>query len=162
MAIRDSQWRIPDDKIADSFRYIKRVLEAQNGTIFVEWSRPVLEEVSPNVARSLLKKYSACKDGFKASKIAGLYTFWIAKLKPGFTIITDFRAINEFAGLQTGIAYIYERTGVEIHLEKEELLEIVNTLRYHTSSPHTLMHIFELWIERERMRHGGAAAQAGS
>lgn len=153
MSSPDSQWVIPNENIANSFRYIKKTLQENDPTIFVDWSRPVLEEVTPNVARSLLKKYSGCKDGFMASKIAGLYAFWIAKLKPAFTIITNFRAINEYAGIITGQAYIYERLGIEIKLEKDELLEIVNTLRYHTSSPHTLMHIFKLWTEREKFRH---------
>lgn len=152
MSIQDSQWMIPNEKIADSFRYIKLTLEADYPAIFVDWSRPVLEEVTPNVARSLLKKYSGCKEGFKAAKIAGLYAFWIAKLKPGFSIITNFRAINEYAGVMTGQAYIYERLGVSIQLDRDELLEIVNTLRYHTSSPHAMMHIFNLWIERERLK----------
>lgn len=104
------------------------------------------------MVRSLLKKYSGCKDGFMASKIAGLYAFWIAKLKPGFTIITNYRAINEYAGILTGQAYIYERLGISIKLDRYELLEIVTTLRYHTSSPHTMMHIFKLWSEREKLK----------
>lgn len=147
-----SKWLIDEDHIAYTFKETKTILEAYNKTIFVDWIRPVLEEVNANVTRSLLRKFSACDDGFKAAKIAGIYAFWIAKLKPMFTIITNFRTLNEYVGLMVGIAYVKERLGIDIKLEREELLEMCDTLRYHTSSPHTMIHIFTLWIERQKLK----------
>lgn len=156
-----SQWIIPDDKIAAVFSSMKSILESRDKTIFFDWTRSTLEEVTPNVRRSLAHKYNGCEEGYRASKIAGLYAFWIAKLKPAFSIIANFRALNEYAGLQTGIAYIKERLNIDIKLDRDELLEICETLRYHTSSPHTMMHIFALWVEREKLRNALAQARHG-
>lgn len=149
-----SNWLIDTRKIEINFRDIKNILEKRDNTIFVSWTQAALDEVNANAERSLLKKFSACEDGFMSAKVAGIYAFWIAKLKPMFTIITNFTAINEYAGIATGIGYIWERIGVRIRLERNEIVDICETLRYHTSSPHAMMHIFSLWIERENLRTG--------
>ena len=90
------QWLIPDHKIESVFLKMKSILENRDKTIFVDWSRATLEEVTPNVLRSLSCKYNGCETGYRASKIAGLYAFWIAKLKPVFSIITNYRFLNEY------------------------------------------------------------------
>jgi hypothetical protein len=145
-------WTLPDSYLEKIFRKHKKFLESQNKNIFFDWSRPVLSEVSPNVARSLHKKFSACEDGYSAAKIAALYTFWIARLKPGFGIMSTHIVVNEYLGLAIGFAIIRERIGIDIILSPDELLDMFDTLRYHTTSPHMLMHMYGMWIEREKLR----------
>lgn len=147
-----AEWAIPDDGMEKIFRRTKYQLQQQNQKIFFDWSRPALSEITPNVARTLERKFQACEPGYSATKIAALYAFWIAKLKPGFGIMTNHLVINEYLALAVGFAIIRERIGIDIHLSQGELLGICETLRYHTSSPHTMMHIFNGWVEREKLR----------
>lgn len=154
-----SQCLIKEENMALNFKGIKQILETRDATIFVDWTRASLEEINANVTRSLLKKYGACKHGPNAAKVAGCYAFWIAKLKPMFTVITNFTTINEYAGIATGISYIQERLGVQIRLDRDETLNICDTLRYHTSSPHAMSHMFTLWAEREKLKSSAPVRQ---
>lgn len=115
------------------------------------WSNAVLSEVVPNVERTLRSKFVSCNGKYSEAKIAGLYTFWIAKLKPAFSIEAS-RIVNEKLALSVGFAYLWERLSLAIRLNPDEAESIYNTLRYHTSSPHTMMHIYEGWIDREKLR----------
>ncbi|MBQ9407421.1 MAG: hypothetical protein IJU37_11885 [Desulfovibrio sp.] len=115
------------------------------------WSNAILSEVNPNVERSLNSKFSGCNGKYGEAKIAGLYTFWIAKLKPAFSLEGG-RVVNERLAFSVGFSYIRERLSIDICLNAEEMENVHNTLRYHTSSPHTMMHLYEGWIERERLR----------
>ncbi len=161
-----SKYLFSDSKMSDFFVAMQENLRKSNEkkglppTPFT-WSNSVLEEITPNVVRSLRNKYRACeKKGFNAAKIAGLYTFWIAKLKPIFSPFTASRALNEFFALNVGVAYIQERTQVQIHIQSEELVELCTSLRYHTSSPHALMHLFQLLIEKAKLKQQLEAAKA--
>lgn len=150
--VMSHEWEVPDSKIEEIFRKAKHIIEQRDRNIFFDWSRIVIGEITPNVTRTLNNKFQACNDRYKATKIAGLYTFWTAKLKPGFGIMTNSLFINEYLALVLGFSIVRERLDITISLDKDELLDICDTLRYHTSSPHTLMHIFEGWVERERLR----------
>lgn len=152
MASTSSSYLISDEQIAKSFNEIRKRLEKINKSAIITWSTPTLEEVTPNVKRSLRKKYDACSEkGFKAAKIAGLYAYWIAKLKPIFSPFTKSKGLNEYAGIMIGIGFIRERLKISIDIKEDELIEMCYTLRYHTTSPHMLMHQFNLWIERQKL-----------
>lgn len=146
-------WILPDNDLASVFKKVKTVVEEKHPTVFFDWSRPVLSEITPNVERSLKGKFQGCDEGYAAAKIAALYTFWIAKLKPAFSIMSTHFGLNEWIALCVGFAIVRERLGVSIRLSQAELLDICDTLRYHTSSPHTMLHIFIGWIEREKLRN---------
>lgn len=146
-------WELPDEFLESVFRKCKEIIQAQNDQVFFDWSRPTLSEVTPNVRRSLSKKFRNCNEGYSAAKIAGLYTFWVAKLKPGFGIMTTHLVLNEYLALAVGFAIISERLSIEIKLDKDELLGMCDALRYHTSSPHMLMNLYNLWIQREKLRN---------
>ena len=148
----NTQWELSDEFLETIFGYQKKRLECENKQIFFDWSRAALSEVTPNVKRSLDKKFRRCDDGYTAAKIAGLYTFWIAKLKPGFGIIDNHLIINEYLALCVGFAIINERLSIRIKLEKNELLNMCDALRYHTSSPLMLMNLYELWVAREELK----------
>lgn len=157
-----SDYLIPDKKLSEFLGALRHQLQESKNpdASSIGWSTPTLEEINPNVIRSLSKKYRACEDnGFKAAKIAGLYAFWIAKLKPVFSPFNAFRCLNEYAALNVGIGYINERINIEITLDNEEVLDLCDTLRYHTSSPHALMHLFTLLIEREKLKHRVSMAE---
>lgn len=149
---------IPDEEIAAAFDAMREILRELGdskvpGSSPIIWSNSTLEEVTPNVIRSLRNKYAACAvKGFNTAKVAGLYTFWIAKLKPIFSPFSTSRGINEFAAINVGLAYIYERLGLEIDISND-IQELCDSLRYHTSSPHALMHIFQLLIDREQVKN---------
>jgi hypothetical protein len=148
-----AQWELTDEFLEQVFRRCKEIIESQNDKIFFNWSRTALSEVTPNVKRSLHKKFKGCEEeGYSAAKIAGLYTFWIAKLKPGFSILETTLVLNEYLALCVGIAIIRERLSIEIKLDENEFLGMCDALRYHTSSPHMLMNLYELWIEREELK----------
>lgn len=153
-----SDYLIPEDKLSAFFGALREQLQENLNpenpdASIIGWSTPTLEEINPNVRRSLKNKYRACEDkGFKAAKIAGLYAFWIAKLKPIFSPFTSFRGLNEYAGLNVGIGYINERLDIEITIDRDEVFDMCDTLRYHTSSPHAMMHLFMLLIERESLK----------
>ncbi len=152
-------WVLPDEVLSAYFKQAKTRIEKNNDKIFFDWSRPVLSEISPNVERSLNGKFASCEEeGYSAIKIAAIYTFWIAKLKPGFTILETAVAVNEWLGLVVGIGIIRERLGVDICLSQDELVSVCETLRYHTSSPHMLYHLYSGWIERERLRQAAKPA----
>lgn len=150
---------IPEKALSKTFDTIRMQLKTSENpdnpdASIIGWSTPTLQEINPRVMRSLENKYSACqKSGFKAAKVAGLYAFWIAKLKPIFSPFTHFRGLNEYAGLNVGIGYITERINIEISIDKEEVFDLCDTLRYHTSSPHAMMHLFTLLTERQKLKH---------
>lgn len=108
----------------------------------------IFSEITASTKRSLGKKYPNLHNGYNAEKLAGFFCFWICKLKP-FHAQQKTR-INEAIGLLVGSAIIYKRCGIVIQFPNGELLDAINTLRYHTSSPHMLTLLFQSWKERSK------------
>lgn len=145
-------WEIPIEVLKAYFSQAKERLKKENPPTQFNWSDTVLSEIAPNVDRSLHGKFPACDPEFSAIKIGALYTFWIAKLKPGFGLERAPLDINEYLALKTGLSIIDERLDIKIKLSDDEILEICDTLRYHTTSPNSLTLLFSAWTDREKVR----------
>ena len=144
---------LTDAQLNAYFKTSKKLIEALNSDACMVWSIKTISEVNLSVRHSLEGKFKACSDkGYNAAKIGGTYTFWISKLKPAFALLPRDFCINEYIALHAGFAYVRERTQIIINLSRSEMCDICDTLRFHTSSPHTLTHIFELWIARENLK----------
>lgn len=112
------------------------------------WSNKSISQVNLSVAHSLEGKFKSCNDNDpRASKIAATYTFWMAKLKPAFALLPKDFSVNEYIALHAGFAYVRERAKIVIKLYGPEMCDICDTLRFHTSSPHMMMQLSELWIK---------------
>lgn len=83
-----TSWEVPETVLKAYFSQVKERLKKENPPTQFNWSDTALSEITPNVDRSLHNKFPACDPEFSAIKVAALYTFWIAKLKPGFWIGT--------------------------------------------------------------------------
>lgn len=142
-----------DEQIARHFQAAKPIVERGIPEMCLVWPRKAISEVNVCVLRSLESKFRACaEDGFSVAKVAGCHTFWIAKLKPAFALLNRDFALNEYVALLAGISYVRERMGLQIVLTGDEMRNMCDTLRFHTSSTHMLTHIFAGWIEREISR----------
>lgn len=140
-------------KIIDHLKAIKVRLENEKPSVTFDWSNTVVSEITPNVERTLSKKFKACHENYNEPKIAGLYSFWISKLKPAFGLEKSPLYANEYLALKIGLSLISERLKLDISLNRQEFITICDTLRYHTSSPHMLYNLYNLWIEREKLRN---------
>lgn len=143
-----------DGQLESFFIIAKANIERAIKEASVVWAQKTISEINMAVAHSLEGKFMACaEDGYNAAKIGGVYAFWIAKLKPVFAYSPhhDF-AINEYIALHAGFSFVRERLGLSILLSENEMRDFCNTLRFHTSSPHTMVHIFSLLIERARLK----------
>ena len=86
------------------------------------------------------------------AKIAGQVAFWVRKLKPlrlSATSPNYLSTLNELAGLLIGLAIcnLYKddcSKAQKIHLPPRIFRDWVNSLRYHSHSPHSSMISFEL------------------
>lgn len=134
------------------FKEVQDYLSTTNKPTTFSWSETVVSEIMPNVARSLSNKFKACENGYSAAKIAALYTFWIARLKPGFGLEKAPLYVNEYLALKVGFSIVHERLNIDITLTRDEMLLICDILRYHTSSPHMLLNLYNVWIEREKLK----------
>lgn len=137
---------------AGYFSQVKERLKKENPPTQFNWSDTILSEIAPNVERSLNNKFPACSTGYSNIKVAALYTFWLAKLKPAFGLERAPLFVNEYLALKTGLSIIAERLGISVDLSRDEVLEICDTLRYHTTSPNSLTLLFSSWIDREKAR----------
>lgn len=146
-------WAVSDEVINFYFKRVQKWLQPETAEGLFIYSNAVLSEITPNVERSLKKNFVACHKGYSAAKLAGLYSFWTAKLKPGVAPFnTKLPIVNEIAAIALGIGIVKDRLNVDLNISTQEFHAICDTLRYHTSSPHTMMHIYEQWIEREILR----------
>ena len=144
---------LTDSQLESFFTVAKANIERDFMEAAVIWAEKAISEINMAVAHSLEGKFRACTEaGYNAAKIGGVYAFWIAKLKPVFAYLPRDFAINEYIALHAGISFVRERLDLQISLEGKEMWDFCDTLRFHTSSPHTMVHIFALWIERAKLR----------
>lgn len=106
----------------------------------------VVSEIVATVERSLNKKYPAHEKGYSAEKLAGAYTFWIAKLKPLYVAAGEGVKINEVAAIATGAIILKKLCKKDIVFDKKRHTDLQNMLRYHTTSPHSLTSLFTCYV----------------
>lgn len=88
------------------------------------------------------------------AKVAGYVSFWIRKLKPVFhaeDTPNHYLAINELLGLMVGLAlcrrYMDDFTDQTFCLPSRRIfMDWVNSLRFHSHSPHSSTLSFELLV----------------
>ena len=117
------------------------------------YSNKIIAEINVNVLRSLHKKFIACKDGYAIAKIAGAYAFWIAKLKPLFAVNSRL-FINEAFAFIVAATIISDKIHINIPLQYDgfNVKIFLETIRYHTTSPRAMTHLFESLIVIGRLR----------
>lgn len=152
-----------DDQLEAFFKIAKTNIELSFNDAGMIWTKKSLSEINMSVAHSLEGKFMSCaEDGYNAAKIGGVYAFWIAKLKPALAFLPRDFALNEYIALHAGFSFVRERIDIKVlPLNGKEMKDFCDTLRFHTSSPHTMVHMFALWIERAKLRKDIAALKSG-
>lgn len=150
--IPNSSWLFSEDALKKRLQEYQQRLANDKFPIIFTWSEKILAEINPNVARTLDRKFISCDSNYSEAKVAGIYCFWIAKLKPGFAVENTPQYINEYLGIAIGYSLIKERLSLIVKFDNI-LIGLIETLRYHTSSPHMLCLLFEQLVTETKLKN---------
>ncbi len=142
---------LPNYFLTQFFAQVKNRLKKEQPAIRFTWSNMVLEEINPNVERTLSKKFANCDNGYKATKLAAAYCFWIAKLKPGFGTDAAPLYVNEYLGYKVAMTIMEDRLSLKMVPSQDAVMDLCDVLRYHTTSPSILTELFTAWENESRL-----------
>lgn len=147
-----ADWMLSTDDLENYLLGYQRRLANNKFPIIFTWSTRILTEINPNVSKTLGNKFIKCNLNYSEAKVAAAYCFWIAKLKPGFAVENTVQYINEYLGIAIGYSLIKEHLGLFVKFDNI-LIGLLETLRYHTSSPHMLCLLFEQLVTETRLKN---------
>lgn len=134
------------DNLVAIFNKINLNLASGKPSITLSWHHATLEEVCLYANLSLANLYPLCTT-YKATKLAGAYLYWIAKLKPCLNLTTINLALNESVAIHTANAIIQERTNKIINLDRKQFILACETLRYSNISIQAIIAILDTSIK---------------